>query len=118
MLTVDGIVIRLSGFYVVCYSEVPGYLSNKAPSTLSVELLLFFGDFDTAVAPISGLRLKGSIVLSIKPRTDYRNLMVDLESGVITRGLRGRSPLVKTFDHFGGSAPLKILALALLFKVH
>ena len=30
-------------------------------------------------------------------------------SGVIYRGLRGRSPLIKTIDPFGGSAPLKIV---------
>ena len=31
-------------------------------------------------------------------------------SGVISRGtLGGGTPLVKTFDHFGGSAPLKFL---------
>ena len=32
-------------------------------------------------------------------------------------GSGGGAPLVKICDHFGGSAPLKILALALLFKV-
>ena len=40
-------------------------------------------------------------------------------AGVISMGGSGeRSPLVKTFDHFGGLNPLKILAWALLFKVY
>ena len=46
----------------------------------------------------------------------------DSSTGVTTRGdSGGGAPLTKTFDHFGGgggSAPLKILALALLFKVY
>jgi len=39
---------------------------------------------------------------------------------MISRGLGGQSPLVKITVNFGGwdSDPLKILALALLFKVY
>ena len=33
----------------------------------------------------------------------------NFQSGVISRGLRGWSPLVKISAHFGGSAPLKLL---------
>ena len=38
--------------------------------------------------------------------------------GVISRGLRGGIPLLKLLIILGGSAPLKILALPLLFKVN
>ena len=46
-------------------------------------------------------------------------LMRDLRAGVNSRGLRGAEPpLLKFLIILGGSAPLKILALALLFKVY
>ena len=40
-------------------------------------------------------------------------------AGVISMGAQGGgAPLVKIFDHLEGSASLRILALALLFKVN
>ena len=35
-----------------------------------------------------------------------------------SRGVRGKAPLLKLLIILGGSAPLKILALPLFFKVH
>ena len=49
--------------------------------------------------------------------------MIELDKGVISRGDQGgRGPLLELLIMFflggGGSAPHKILVLALLFKVH
>ena len=56
---------------------------------------------------------------SIQPSSGL-NCCETFTTGVISRGAQGGgNPLVESVDHFGeGSAPLKILALALLFKVY
>ena len=46
------------------------------------------------------------------------DFQTEVQSGVISRGLKGQSLLVKTTDHSGGLSPLKILVLALFFKVY
>ena len=40
------------------------------------------------------------------------------QSGVISRGLKGWSPLVKIIVHFGRLSPANSFAYVLLFKVH
>jgi len=80
----DGKVIRLVwpplvGLNIVCYSEVPGYLSNNTPSTLNVEFLLSFENFNTTVSPISSSRLEVSIILSTKPGPGFRNPTLGLD---------------------------------------
>ena len=66
-----------------------------------------------------------SMVIPMLANQDMTRMLVycqlhnyEVVPGVISRELRGWSPLVKIAVNFWGTQPLKIPALALLFKVY